>query len=100
MKPADRSISACRHCQFYTLEGRRGGQCQVLNVSVQGSWAACALAVAPFAATLTAPTLTADWRELEELISLKTPIEQLEADLNSTVLVELPLSQSVCEAQA
>ena len=83
MNPADRPVSACRRCQFYTLEGRRGGQCQLLNVSVQGSWSACTLAAAPFT-----PTWTTDWRELEELIHLKTPIELLEADLNSTALAE------------
>ncbi len=94
MNPADRPISACRRCQFYTPEGRRGGQCQLLNVSVQGSWSACTLAAAPFT-----PTWTTDWRELEELISLKTPIELLEADLNSTALVEPLLSLSVYESQ-
>jgi hypothetical protein len=97
MNPADRSVSACRRCQFYTLEGRRGGQCQLLNVSVQGSWSACTLAAAPFT-----PTWTTDWRDLEELINLKTPIELLEADLNSATLTttspEPSLSQAVCES--
>jgi hypothetical protein len=95
MNSVDRPVSACRRCQFYTPEGRRGGQCQLLNVSVQGSWSACTLSAAPFA-----PTWTTDWRELEELIALKTPIELLEAELNSTALVELPLSQAVYESQA
>ena len=96
MNAADRPVSACRRCQFYTLEGRRGGQCQLLNVSVQGSWSACTLAAAPFAPTST------DWRELEGLISLQTSIELLEANLNSTnstALADLPLSQSACESQ-
>lgn len=90
MNPADRPVSACRRCKFYTPEGRRGGQCQLLNVSVQGSWSACTLAAAPFT-----PTWTTDWRELEELISLKTPIELLEADLNSTALAEPSWSLSL-----
>ncbi|WP_424404845.1 hypothetical protein [Microcoleus sp.] len=40
--------SACRHCRHYTPEGRRGGVCDLLSVSVQSQWKACALAVSPF----------------------------------------------------
>lgn len=49
MKPVKEAISSCRHCQFYHLEGRRGGYCQQLGVPVQGRWEACSLATAPFA---------------------------------------------------
>lgn len=49
MKPVNNAISACRHCRFYNLEGRRGGFCQQLGVPVQGSWKACSLAMQPFA---------------------------------------------------
>ena len=41
-------ISSCRHCRHYAHEGRRGGQCEQLNVSVQGSWNACGLSQAVF----------------------------------------------------
>lgn len=44
-------ISNCRHCRFYQPEGRRGGQCQQLSVTVQGAWQACALAASPFEVT-------------------------------------------------
>ncbi|MBD3883752.1 hypothetical protein IFO70_18475 [Phormidium tenue FACHB-886] len=83
MKPIDRLVSACRHCRFYKLEGRRGGHCQLLDVSIQGSWTACALAASPF---------TTKWQELEELMALQTPIELQamvqEADLINPALVE------------
>ncbi|HLO50320.1 MAG TPA: hypothetical protein VK211_18030 [Kamptonema sp.] len=51
--------SACRHCRYYTPEGRRGGVCQQLNVPVQSGWAACALAIPPFAPC---------WEEIEEVV--------------------------------
>ncbi|HCF28256.1 MAG TPA: hypothetical protein DEV81_13880 [Cyanobacteria bacterium UBA11049] len=41
--------STFRHCQFYKLEGRRGGHCQQLEALVHGSWQTCALALPPFA---------------------------------------------------
>jgi len=47
--------STCRHCRFYTPEGRRGGQCQRLAVEVLGHWEACALASHPFSPTLEPP---------------------------------------------
>ena len=45
----DRAASHCRHCRFYTPEGRRGGHCGQLGVSVSGSWQSCDLCLAPFA---------------------------------------------------
>ncbi|WP_071518807.1 hypothetical protein [Geitlerinema sp. PCC 9228] len=45
------STSACRHCRFYTPEGRRGGHCQQLGVRVGGSWTSCSLALPAFAPT-------------------------------------------------
>lgn len=40
--------SDCRHCRHYVHEGRRGGQCEQLNVSVQSNWNACVLSQAIF----------------------------------------------------
>ncbi|MCX5962699.1 MAG: hypothetical protein NT070_06000 [Cyanobacteria bacterium] len=40
--------SSCRHCRHYVHEGRRGGQCEQLNVSVQSGWDACLLSQAIF----------------------------------------------------
>lgn len=45
----DRLASCCRHCRFYTPEGRRGGHCGQLGVSVSGSWQSCDLSLSPFA---------------------------------------------------
>jgi len=42
------SSGSCRHCHHYIHEGRRGGQCEQLNVPVQSSWNACALSQAIF----------------------------------------------------
>ena len=49
-------ISSCRHCRHYAHEGRRGGQCEQLNVSVQGSWNACGLSQAVFLEDITIPS--------------------------------------------
>jgi hypothetical protein len=46
---------SCRHCRYYRLEGKRGGQCQMLGVPVRGLWPACGLAVAPFAPSWEVP---------------------------------------------
>lgn len=51
---------SCRHCRYYTPEGRRGGHCQQLNVAVQSAWKACTLAVPPFAPA---------WENLEGIIA-------------------------------
>lgn len=49
MKTSNCQSSSCRHCRFYTPEGRRGGNCQQLGVLVRGGWKACSLALPPFA---------------------------------------------------
>lgn len=41
--------SCCRLCRFYRSEGRNGGHCQKLGVSVASHWASCSLALPPFA---------------------------------------------------
>jgi len=38
----------CRLCRYYQPTGRRGGICQLLSVSVKGSWDACAVAESSF----------------------------------------------------
>lgn len=61
MKTA-KCLTACRHCRFYTPEGRRGGLCEQLNVPVQGGWDACSLGVPPFAPP---------WEAIDELLLWK-----------------------------
>ncbi len=77
MKEIDFSTSACRHCRFYSPEGRRGGSCQKLNVPVRGSWKACTFASSPFETTL---------NKLEHIFYLDTS-KKVKADLaiSSTV---------------
>lgn len=41
-------ISSCRHCRYYTPEGRRGGQCSQLDALVHGDWKTCHLATPAF----------------------------------------------------
>lgn len=48
MKSNDAFTSNCRHCRFYSPEGRRGGHCNQLNVAVRSSWKACSLATPIF----------------------------------------------------
>lgn len=35
------NTSACRYCHSYQPEGRRGGMCQQLGVTVQAQWKSC-----------------------------------------------------------
>lgn len=49
MRDFDPVVSICRHCQNYSLEGRRGGYCSQLGSLMQGSWTSCSLAIPPFA---------------------------------------------------
>lgn len=70
MKEIDFSTSVCRYCRFYSPEGRRGGSCEMLGVTVQGSWKACTLASSPFETTL---------KKLEHIFHLDTP-EQVKLD--------------------
>jgi hypothetical protein len=60
MRTISLETSACRHCRYYTPEGRRGGSCQQLNVPVQGAWKACSLAIPPFAPS---------WENSKEIMS-------------------------------
>ncbi|MEI6063000.1 MAG: hypothetical protein WCQ26_00275 [Pseudanabaena sp. ELA748] len=48
MNSSGNSITACRLCQHYNPEGRRGGLCGKLDVPVHSSWDACSLATHPF----------------------------------------------------
>lgn len=45
----DRLGHHCRHCRFYTPEGRRGGHCSQLGVKVSGFWQSCDLSLPSFA---------------------------------------------------
>lgn len=99
MSNITRSVSACRHCSHYRPEGRRGGQCSVLGVSVQGQWSACAAAqplfepaIAPSFSKISDPAIA-----LEDLITaLKVGTEALEpASLESHSSAEIYLASDL-----
>ncbi|MCS7293613.1 MAG: hypothetical protein RMI89_11715 [Gloeomargarita sp. SKYBB_i_bin120] len=66
----------CRYCRHYTPEGRRGGQCHLLGVEVQGDWVACRFALPPFAPSW---ERAEDWSgslvagEMMGLVSVRSP---------------------------
>lgn len=49
MRTSQRDLTACRHCQHYIPEGRRGEHCQRLGALMQGDWKACPLMIPAFA---------------------------------------------------
>lgn len=57
----------CKHCRHYTPEGRRGGQCQLLSVAVQGNWQGCALSKPPF------QSHQSQWDEIETVLVWQQP---------------------------
>jgi hypothetical protein len=68
MRTKKLSISACRNCQHYKVEGRRGGQCQQLGVPVHGVWKACSLAI---------PAFASDWKNLEDVMLWQSETPEL-----------------------
>jgi hypothetical protein len=63
---------SCRHCRYYQPEGRRGGLCQQLGVSVDSKWKACTLASFPFENVF--PDLDTTLTTLEEIVYLETAL--------------------------
>lgn len=67
------AISVCRHCRFYTPEGRRGGQCARLGVPVCSQWSACSLAQSPFivARKISAATIviSGPWQRSNQIVA-------------------------------
>lgn len=70
MKEANSLNLACRHCRFYQPQGRRGGTCQKLSVSVDGKWKACMLSSIPFENTI--KKIDTNISTLEEIVHLET----------------------------
>jgi hypothetical protein len=59
----------CRFCRHYDPVGRRGGNCQKLQASVEAAWSACTLAV---------PAFNRDWKSPTEIAN------SIPAQLNAT----------------
>jgi len=85
MKEINFSTSVCRYCRFYKPEGRRGGSCQILGVSVESSWKACNLASSPFETTL---------KKLEDIFHLET-----ETSVNRESNQKVPVNISEMEIE-
>lgn len=63
---------ACRHCRYYSPEGRRGGICQKLMTPVESNWKACSLALPPFAPT---------WENIDSMVMWRDQMDSLEVVL-------------------
>jgi len=95
MKPINSCTSACRCCRFYQPEGRRGGMCQQLGVTVQASWTSCNFA---------SPVFASDWQPMTEIALLEksfslgcaTPRVSQEK-LAETETQKAPLTQNIEE---
>lgn len=94
MKPPNNCNSACRHCQFYNPEGRRGGLCSQLGVPVQAEWKSCHLAT---------PAFNTEWQPLPQIALLEksfslgcaTPQTNLEVESVSMVHHETKVLSAV-----
>lgn len=62
MKTSKRRTSSCRYCSNFQHQGRRGGFCSKLGVTVQSEWAACHLAK---------PVFAANWENFEGIALLE-----------------------------
>lgn len=91
-------ISACRYCQHYASEGRRGGQCKRLGAPVQGCWKACSLAIPPFAPSWEVTEGINVWQQPEiledELITVCFAMEMSSTASLETVELLEPLTSS------
>lgn len=62
MKTSNCYTSSCRYCHSYQPQGRRGGMCKQLGVTVQSQWKSCYLAQ---------PIFSSSWDNSEEIARLE-----------------------------
>lgn len=87
MASSPETVSTCRFCAFYDIEGRRGGQCQKLSVPVRGFWRACPLARSPFTTPLPLPQdQVIKLAESSQTLPIKTSLLFSDRDLEETLL--------------
>ncbi|MGB8699182.1 MAG: hypothetical protein WCD18_07185 [Thermosynechococcaceae cyanobacterium] len=77
---------ACRYCQYYAPEGRRGGSCQRLSVPVQGEWSAC---------SLMSPSFSPSWDALEAAAAIEPRPSTQPVATTSPHLHPIPVSSIV-----
>ena len=68
MEASHTLTSSCRCCQYYTPEGRRGGNCSQLQVPVKGNWKACQLGMTAFSMS---------WEEAQKVVVLTEKTQPL-----------------------
>ncbi len=85
------TTSACRYCRFYTPEGRRGGICEQLGVSVRGCWNACALALPPFAPSWESKETILEWKTSDTLSVDESVNNKDESHLNNSETKKIPV---------
>jgi hypothetical protein len=66
----------CRFCRHYDPIGRRGGNCQKLQASVEATWSACTLATPAFNRDWESPTEIAN--SLSAQVSAAVQVAQYE----------------------
>lgn len=67
---------ACRHCQHYSPEGRRGGICQKLMAPVESNWKACSLVLPPFAPSWENQNNVAIWHQkIDKTLEVVLPLK-------------------------
>jgi hypothetical protein len=72
------ATSTCRNCRFYQPNGHQGGNCQQFQVTVDGNWSTCKLAL---------PAFARDWQTIEDLpVQITEPVAEpvLESRLVTT----------------
>lgn len=82
--------SACRSCRYYTPEGRRGGNCQQLGVTVRGGWKACSLALPPFAPSQEGIEEVLIWHKEMLILQEALPLEGSELEVSAPESVCTP----------
>lgn len=87
MRNLNPELTACRHCQHYSPEGRRGGGCQLLGVSVQGNWKPCPFMI---------PAFNQAWPALKTLIDSADAIAQ---PLPAHISANLHLNEQMAECE-
>ncbi len=79
MKPDNSLTSACRYCQYYAHEGRRGGLCQQLDVPVEANWKSCSISV---------PAFSHAWENISDIVFLENSLSQVTQENTSTTTSE------------
>jgi len=74
-------VTRCGLCCFFSHEGRRGGACNQLSVNVGAQWAACSLAVSPFASKPKPVMGIADWAPVASV--QEAPLHSLSQSISS-----------------